>query len=76
MPEKVKNLEIGDKLVNISSMETYEKVEDIKIVEGKVEIVTKEYYKNTDSLISDRTIEWTIQTIESHMKNMPVKIES
>lgn len=69
------DLEIGDKMVNISSMKTYEKVQNIKIQDGKAIVVTKEYYKNTDSLVSDRTIEWSLEMIEKHKETMPVRIE-
>ena len=63
------NLKIGDKINNLSSNKTYEKVTEIKIINGIVVIWTKEYYKTTDSLVSDCIIKWNLTHLKSKIRS-------
>jgi len=57
----------GDKIHCITSKKTYEKVEDIRIENGNTKIITKEFYQNTDSLVSDETIKLTFAHLKSRV---------
>lgn len=63
------DIQVGDKIVNLSSNSTYEKVTDIKIIDGKAYIYTKEYYENTDSLVSEVKCEWAYDMIKNRLKS-------
>ena len=63
------NLKTGDKIYNLSSSKTYEKVTEIEIINGIVVIWTKKRYKTTDSLVSDCIIEWNLTHLKSKIRS-------
>jgi len=65
----IENLQVGDKINNLSSTNTYEKVTDIQIENGKTVIYTKEYFKNNSVLVSNNKVNWTLSHLQKRIEN-------